>query len=152
GTEAAIAELWLEVLGATVTTCDADFFDLGGGSLTAAQLVSLLRRTNPDVAVGDIYEIPTLGALAAHVGSLDRGGDHTTDRSVAPIPVKTQVGQVTALVLLRLLAAPRWLVWLLAASTAANQVFDATWLPAVSWWWLLLGALVFLTPVGRMLL
>ncbi len=42
-TETWLAELWLEILAASVETREADFFDLGGGSLTAAQLVSLLR-------------------------------------------------------------------------------------------------------------
>lgn len=148
GTEVRIADLWLEVLGAAVTSRDADFFDLGGGSLTAAQMVSLLRRTHPDVAVGDIYDHPTVGRLADHVDSLEAGPDRATNRSVLPIPLKTQVGQVVAVTLLRMLAAPRWTVWLLAASTVAN----VAWLPSVSWPWLVLGALVFLTPPGRMLL
>ena len=43
GPQAWIAELWLDVLGAEVTGRDDDFFDLGGGSLTAAQIVSRLR-------------------------------------------------------------------------------------------------------------
>ena len=40
GTAAWVAGLWLDVLGAEVRSGDDDFFDLGGGSLTAAQLVS----------------------------------------------------------------------------------------------------------------
>ena len=42
-----IAELWLEVIGADVRSTSDDFFDLGGGSLTAAQIVSRLRATLP---------------------------------------------------------------------------------------------------------
>ncbi|GAB3200429.1 non-ribosomal peptide synthetase [Nocardioides hungaricus] len=148
GTEARIAELWLEVLGAAVTSREEDFFDLGGGSLTAAQLVSLLRRTHPDVAVGDVYDHPTLGGLAGHVDTLAAGPDRATARPVLPIPVKTQAGQVVAATLLRMLAAPRWLVWLLAAGTVAG----VDWLPSADWVWLALAALVLLTPPGRMLL
>jgi non-ribosomal peptide synthetase-like protein len=151
-TEAWVAGLWLEVLGANVSSRDDDFFDLGGGSLTAAQMVTLLRRTHPDVAVGDLYDHPTVGALAAHVDSLQAGGGHATDRDVAPIPRKTQVGQVVAVVLLRMLAAPRWLTWLLLASTVAHGLLDLAWLPSVSWWLLLVGVVLFLSPPGRMVL
>ena len=51
-----------EVLGAVVTAEDDDFFDLGGGSLTAAQLVSRLRERFPEVTVADVYEHPTVAA------------------------------------------------------------------------------------------
>ena len=152
GTAAWVAGLWLEVIGAVVTSRDDDFFDLGGGSLTAAQMVSLLRQRNPDVAVGDIYDHPTVGSIADHLDTLDAGTDHATDRSVRPTPLKTQTGQVVAVVLLRLLAAPRWVVWLLAASTVVHDLYDVAWSPTVSWWWLVVGALVFVTPPGRMLL
>ena len=49
----------------TSTDPGDDFFDLGGGSLTAAQLVSRLRSRFPEVTVADVYEHPTLGGLAA---------------------------------------------------------------------------------------
>ena len=45
----------------TVTGPKDDFFDLGGGSLTAAQLVARLRERFPEVTVADVYESPTLG-------------------------------------------------------------------------------------------
>ncbi len=67
GTMAWLAGLWLEVLGADVRSPADDFFDLGGGSLTAAQMVSRLRATFPEVVVGDIYEQPTVGTLAAYL-------------------------------------------------------------------------------------
>ena len=152
GTSAWIASLWFEVIGAAVTSRDDDFFDQGGGSLTAAQMVTLLRRRNPDVAVGDIYDHPTVGGLADYVDGLAAGRDHVADRSVPPTPLKAQVGQVIWATLLRMAAAPRWLVWLLLATDAVAAVFDAPWLPTVSWWWVAGGALVFLTPPGRMLL
>ncbi len=47
GTMAWLAQLWLELLGAGVTDPADDFFDLGGGSLSAAQLVSRLRDPLP---------------------------------------------------------------------------------------------------------
>ena len=67
GTSARIAEIWAEVLGAEVTSPADEFFDAGGGSLSAAQVVSRLRETHPEVTVGDIYSQPTVAALAAHL-------------------------------------------------------------------------------------
>lgn len=64
GTEAWLAEQWTELLGAPVTGPDADFFVSGGGSLAAAQLVSRIRERFAAGSVGDIYQNPTLRALA----------------------------------------------------------------------------------------
>ncbi|GAA2000588.1 Pls/PosA family non-ribosomal peptide synthetase [Nocardioides kribbensis] len=152
GTAARIAELWNEVLGASVTRREEDFFDVGGGSLTAAQVVTLLRREHPDVAVGDVYDHPTLGGLADFVDSMDAGVDNAQDRLVPPIPLKTQAGQVAAVVALRALAAPRWAVWLLAASTLVHDLLDVGGLPTAPWWLLGPAALLVLTPPGRMVL
>lgn len=156
-TETWVAGLWLEVLGADVAQGDgaaSDFFDLGGGSLTAAQMVSRLRVRFPEVAVGDLYEHPALGDLAAYLDRLDAegsGGPATSDRTVRPLPAKSQRGQLVALIALRALALPRWLVWTGLASTAGHAWFDLD-VPALPLVWLLLGWLVFVTPPGRMLL
>lgn len=155
GTAAELAGLWGDVLGATVTTRSENFFDLGGGSLTAAQLASQLRRGHPEVAVGDVYDHPTLGALADHLDRLagaEGAGDNSTDRSVVAVPLKTQRGQVAALVALRLLAAPRHLTWAAVAATGVHLLVDLPWLPVAPWWALLLAVAVFVAPPGRMLL
>ena len=151
GTMAWIAELWLEVLGADVRAPGDDFFDLGGGSLTAAQLVSRLRARFPEVVVGDLYEHPTVGTLAAYLDQLQAAGP-TSDRSVPPTPLKTQTGQVVATLLLRALAAPYWLVWVGIGSRLLADGLGWTLLPQLPWWLLGLGWLVFVTPPGRMLL
>ena len=56
GTAGELQDIWAEILGAAVTGSEDDFFDLGGGSLAAAQLVSRLRATYPEVTVADVYE------------------------------------------------------------------------------------------------
>ena len=152
GTPAWLAELWHEVLGATPDSLDTDFFDVGGGSLTAAQLITLVRRTHPDIAVGDVYDHPTLGAMASYIDSLAAGADHVLDREIPPIPVKTQAGQLLGVLGLRLLAAPRWVTWVALGSWAASGLDGLSWLPVLPGWLLLLAVLVFLTPPGRMLL
>lgn len=148
-TELWVAALWNDVLGAEVTGPRADFFDLGGGSLTAAQMVSRLRERHPEVAMGDIYDQPTLGALAAYLDTMGSSGA-VSDREVPAVPIKTQVGQVVGSLLLRCLAAPRWLTWIALGTTLVQHWL--AWLPSLSWWVLVPAILVFLTPPGRILL
>ncbi|MFA6575103.1 MAG: Pls/PosA family non-ribosomal peptide synthetase, partial [Nocardioides sp.] len=150
GTAGWVAGLWQEVLGASVSTPDADFFDHGGGSLTAAQMVSRLRARFPDVAVGDIYERPTVGTLADYLDAMGEAGP-VSDRRVPPIPVKTQAGQVVATLALRAVAGPRWLTWV-ALGCHALALLGLDWVPTVSWPLVLVSWLVFVTPPGRMLL
>src|SRR4029079_4770355 len=71
GTEAVVQALWSDILGVDVADAKADFFDLGGSSLTAAQLVSKLRQDHPEITVADVYDAPTLGALAIRIDESD---------------------------------------------------------------------------------
>lgn len=150
GTAAWVAGLWLEVLGATVTGLEADFFDHGGGSLTAAQMVSRLRERFPEVAVADLYERPGVGALAAHLDQMVAAGP-VSGRRVPPIPRKTQAGQVVATLVSRVLAAPRWLTWVALGSYGAGLV-GVDFLPTPPWGLVLVAWLLFVSPPGRMLL
>lgn len=150
GTAAWVAELWLEVLGAEVHGPGDDFFDLGGGSLTAAQMVSRLRTRFPEVAVGDIYEQPTVGAMAAYLDTMAEAGP-TSDRTVPVVPPKTQAGQVVATLGLRALAGPRWLTWAAIGCQALSWA-GLDWLPTLHPLLLVLLVAVFLTPPGRMVL
>ncbi|MFW6776175.1 Pls/PosA family non-ribosomal peptide synthetase [Nocardioides sp. CPCC 205120] len=151
-TESWIAQLWLDVLGAEVTAPTDDFFDLGGGSLTAAQIVSRLRTRFPEVTVGDVYERPTVGVLAAHLDTLAGPSATTTDRAVRPIPAKSQRGQVLGTLLARAVGGLRWVAWAMIGSTVLAEVADLRWLPSYPWWVLVLVWLAALTPPGRMLL
>lgn len=144
-----IAEIWNEVLGAEVTSPKDDFFDFGGGSLTAAQVVSRLRERYPEIAVGDLYANPTVATLATALE--EHGGNVVaSDRKIAPIPPKTQIGQLAALVPLRMLAAARWVAWLLLGSVAADLVGLDFW-PQPPMPWIVLAALFVLPPVRILL-
>jgi len=149
-TEAWIADLWLEVLGATVEKPTEDFFDLGGGSLTAAQIVSRVRARYPEVAVGDVYEHPTVAGLAVFLDQMEEVGP-TSDRTVPAVPAKTQVAQVVASVVLRALAGPRWVTWA-ALGCQVLALAGLDWLPTLPPLVLVVGVVLFLTPPGRMLL
>ena len=149
GTRAMVRDHWEAVLSTRVTALEADFFDLGGGSLTAAQMVSLLRRTHPEVTVADIYDHPTLAALADH---LDEMATPTSqlNANVLPVPPKTQRGQLLALLPLRTIAGLRWAIWTAAACNLAHAA-GVSWLPTLSWWWVLFGAALMILTPGRML-
>ena len=86
-TEAWLAAGWEEILGVPITDPTADFFTHGGGSLTAAQLVALIRTRHPQVSVTDLYRRPQLGRLAARLDASDT--DSAPTREVTPTPRRT---------------------------------------------------------------
>jgi natural product biosynthesis luciferase-like monooxygenase protein/amino acid adenylation domain-containing protein len=67
-TEARLAALWKELLGVPRVGARDDFFDLGGHSLLATQVVARVRSLfDVQIAVIDLFEAPTLEALAARI-------------------------------------------------------------------------------------
>nr|WP_202881546.1 Pls/PosA family non-ribosomal peptide synthetase [Pedococcus badiiscoriae] len=151
GTALWLQELWLEILGAVVTRPDEDFFDVGGGSLAAAHLVSRLRERFPEVTVADVYDAPRLGDLARLLDQLAAPAAARA-RNVRPVPVSTQLGQVAFTIPVRILTGLRWSVWVAAANNLVVDLWGLAWLPSVSWWWVLLGWLALVTPIGRLTL
>ncbi|WP_220093565.1 Pls/PosA family non-ribosomal peptide synthetase [Flexivirga caeni] len=152
GTAATVAQLWLDVLGAVVDSGKDDFFELGGGSLTAAQMVSRLRALQPEVTVADIYDHPTVAALAAHLDAMSSPAN-VRDREVPPTPAKAQAAQQFALLCTRTLAGLRWVTWVLLGVRIAGPLLDRLrWpVPTAPWWLVIVLAAIFLTPVGRIL-
>jgi non-ribosomal peptide synthetase-like protein len=150
GTTAWLAELWATILGSTVTSADDDFFAHGGGSLTAAQLISAIRERFPEARVADIYDRPRIGALAAELDSRAPAVERAK-RTVIPTPRSTQLLQTALGIPLHILAGLRWITYLLVADNLLAAA-GAQWAPAVSWWLPIVGFVVFITPVGRMLI
>ena len=144
-----LADLWNEVIGASVTNADDDFFDLGGGSLTAAQMVSRLRSRYPEVTVADLYENPTIERLA-HALSRMAAPAASTDRDVRPTPFKTQIGQVLASLPLRTISGLRWLTWLGLGNNLVLLATGVSWLPSVPWPFVIVGMVGLVSPPGRM--
>ncbi len=144
-----LAEHWTSILGTPVASADDDFFAHGGGSLTAAQLISAVRTRIPDAKVTDIYDHPRIGALADELDSRTPRAQRAA-RVVAPTPRRTQIVQTLLGVPLFVLVGLRFTIYLLAANNVLNLFTDAPWAPTVSWWWLIVGFLLFVTPFGRM--
>ena len=151
GTAAWIAGHWAAILGSPPSAPDEDFFDLGGGSLSAAQLVSKLRERHPDVTVADVYEHPVLADLAQTLDAM-AAPTGRTNASVSPVPRDTQVAQVLATVVVRMIGSLRWLTWIGLGLLVAHRVVDAPWLPSIAWGWVLAGWLLLINPFGRVLL
>ena len=148
--EAWLAEQWQAVLGLPVPDRKADFFDLGGGSLAAAQLVSRIRARVPEFSVADIYDVPRLGAMAKALGPFLPDEDVANFRRPTPTPRATQWIQTLASVPLFILSGVRWLLYLVTASTILSLFPGFASLPGAPWWLLVAGLLIFATPFGRM--
>ncbi|MGZ9935717.1 Pls/PosA family non-ribosomal peptide synthetase [Streptomyces sp. NC-S4] len=148
GTEAWLAEQWTETLGVTVTGASDDFFAIGGGSLAAAQLTTRLRTRYPSAAVLDIYQQPTLRKLARHLEKSVQ--DDGAARTVAPVPLRSQVVQSFLLLPLFTLVGLRWTVVLLTLGNVLHGLGAFPWAPTASWWLVGAGALLLFSPPGRL--
>jgi acyl carrier protein len=57
--------VWVEVLGAVDLEPDDDFFDVGGTSLSAIEVVSRIRAEfETELSIAALLEAPTIAALA----------------------------------------------------------------------------------------
>ncbi len=148
GTAAWLAEQWSEILGSPVDPADDDFFAIGGGSLAAAQLVSLIRERFPAIAVSDLYTLPTLGGLARKLDELAVA--ETEQRVIAPTPKAAGLVQSLVMVLLYTLVGLRWLVALATANDLLGRTGVFPWAPTVPWWAVAAGWVLLISPFGRM--
>ncbi|MGY4709759.1 Pls/PosA family non-ribosomal peptide synthetase [Mycolicibacterium sp. CBM1] len=149
GTMGWLAGLWRDVLGAVVDGPEADFFALGGGSLSAAQLVAALRQRYPQLTVAQLYDHPRLGSLAEFLDEF-APPIAVTPRHVTPTPVSTQAAQVLLSVPLATLTGLQWVTWLALINNVAAAVHPLPWLAPVSWWLVAVAFILFITPLGRM--
>ncbi|WP_020658603.1 Pls/PosA family non-ribosomal peptide synthetase [Amycolatopsis benzoatilytica] len=145
-----LLRVWSDHLG-TAAGPDDDFFDLGGSSVTAARLVSVLRERYPGAAVSDVYSCPTPRELFERL-------DGTPVQTVAAVEPRFQAARGTGwwqagvqLVLLAL-SGMRWLLSVSLLGSLVALVAPMHWLPEMSWWVLVPAWLVLLSPPGRMLL
>lgn len=75
-TERVIASIWADVFQADVIGVHANFFDLGGNSLTLVRVRSRLRdHFGDEISMVDMFRYPTISALADHVRQSRRPED-----------------------------------------------------------------------------
>ena len=143
-TVAWLAERWAEQLGPLPFGIDSDFFELGGSSLAAAKLASVVRERYPAFAVADIYEHRRLGELAAR---LEAFASRTPEIGETPAVGWRRWGalQLAGVLLLLALTSPPWL----AGIFALDRIGGARVGPQVGWAWLISIWLVFGTTAGR---
>ncbi|MCW5953968.1 MAG: amino acid adenylation domain-containing protein, partial [Propionibacteriaceae bacterium] len=151
--EAWLAKEWIAVLGTPVLDRQTDFFELGGGSLTAAQLVSRIRERAPEFSVADVYDHPRLAAMATAIAetAVDTPWRDSFSKAGAT-PLVTRWAQTLLSVPLFMFSGARWLVYLLTASWLLRNTTGFGFLPEVPGWLVVVGLLLFVVPFGRMLI
>jgi len=148
-----LADHWQAVLGVAVEDAGSNFFDLGGGSLAAAQVVARIREVDPEFTVADVYAHPRLGAMADALAarSLNTAEVVTDFHHVVPTPRRMQYLQTLLGVPLLALRGVRWLLALLVLGAILRPMGGFEVLPVVTVWALIPALVIFATPVGRML-
>jgi non-ribosomal peptide synthetase-like protein len=89
--ELKILNLWQKLFSSDQFGVEDNFFDLGGHSLFASQMISELRKDSQMnmLSVRDIYDYPTIKKLAGHIEAVNRktiprGEKNTTKNKVNP--------------------------------------------------------------------
>ncbi len=79
--ERTLAEIWEQTLDVEPVGIEDDFFELGGDSIHAIQIVASLQQRGLALAPREIFEHPAIAALALRVGQAQ--SEEKTDRSSA---------------------------------------------------------------------
>jgi natural product biosynthesis luciferase-like monooxygenase protein len=78
--EKTIAAIWQDVLGLPQVGTSDNFFDLGGHSLLVVQVQRRLREAcGREVSITDVFRLPTIQSLAAHLGGNTPQADAVSD-------------------------------------------------------------------------
>jgi len=77
-TQQTIVGIWAATLGLDEVGIEDDFFDLGGNSLLATQVIARLRDTfQVELPLRDLFETPTIAGLAEDIETIQRSGGNT---------------------------------------------------------------------------
>ncbi len=89
--EAMLVEVFAEILGAPQVGVDDDFFDLGGDSITAVQLVSRARKAGVEFGgVREVFRSPTVAGLALAAAEA-QATERVEDDGVGSVPALPMV-------------------------------------------------------------
>ena len=72
-----LAEIWCKIFNTGKVGIYDNFFNLGGDSLTAVQLVSELDKRGIDIGINDIYKFPTIKELGEVIRQKDNDKEFT---------------------------------------------------------------------------
>jgi non-ribosomal peptide synthetase-like protein len=145
--ERELAGHWREQLGPVTIDAESDFFALGGTSLAAAKLVSVLRAEHPAIAVADVYNHRTLRELAVRLGTIG-AIDTSSELELSPGPMR-RLG-LMQLVGVFVLFAVQSVPWVLGALAYGDIANIGT--PHVGWLWLGVAWIVLASPPARIAL
>jgi non-ribosomal peptide synthase protein (TIGR01720 family) len=93
--EEILADLFAEVLGLPTVGIDDGFFDLGGDSIIAIQLVSRVRQSGLVITPRDVFQhqnVEELAAVAQDVADVDEIEAEAPGTGVGPVPVTPIAG------------------------------------------------------------
>ncbi|HKV38268.1 MAG TPA: phosphopantetheine-binding protein, partial [Blastocatellia bacterium] len=78
--EQAVALIWRDVFGIEQIGANDDFFNMGGNSLVAIQVISRLRKElELDLPMSALFENPTISSLSAALAALRVSDDDMSD-------------------------------------------------------------------------
>jgi amino acid adenylation domain-containing protein/non-ribosomal peptide synthase protein (TIGR01720 family) len=86
-TEKILAQVWAKVLRMESIGVDDNFFEVGGDSILSIQVISLARGEKLNVTPKQLFENPTIGALAALVEHAEEPGAVEESPSQGEIPL-----------------------------------------------------------------
>ncbi|MGW7275027.1 amino acid adenylation domain-containing protein [Streptomyces sp. NPDC054864] len=84
--EESVVAVWAGVLGAERVSVHDNFFELGGDSILSTRVVSQLRAAGLTVSVRDLFQAPTVAALAERISEAKDGTD-SADSTAATAPL-----------------------------------------------------------------
>jgi len=87
-TETRVAEIWQGVLKLQRIGVEDNFFDIGGHSLLAVQIMTRIeKKMGKKMPIAVLFEFPTVASLSAHMSQedTDKGKEDIKYRSIVPI-------------------------------------------------------------------
>lgn len=118
----ALVGLWMRVLKLDAIPIDAHFFDLGGDSLIALDLIAEINQYfQVALSVTCLFEFPTIIAFSGHLQSLERKND-------TPVASKTSVSLADNMTF-PLSDNQLWLIRIAKSSLSVNNIVTVLQLP-----------------------